>query len=128
MICDAAADRKVGYGLDEGVQMGPVINPASRTRIEELIGIGVSEGAGLPVDGRGTMIQGYEKGSFVRPTILLDVQPGSGIARTEIFGPVLGILHVQSLDEAIALVNRGSVRQPGQPVHFQRFGGAEIPL
>ncbi|MGD0750862.1 MAG: CoA-acylating methylmalonate-semialdehyde dehydrogenase [Anaerolineales bacterium] len=107
-ICDAAADRKVGYGLDKDVQMGPVINPASRKRIEELIGVGVSEGASLPVDGRRTIIPGYEKGSFVRPTILMDVQPGSEIARTEVFGPVLGVMHVQSLDEAIALVNRSS--------------------
>ena len=108
MICDTAASRKVGYGLDEGVQMGPVINPASQKRIEELIGIGVTEGASLPVDGRGTSIPGYEKGSFVRPTILLDVQPGGEIARTEVFGPVLGVMHVNSLDEAIALVNRGA--------------------
>jgi malonate-semialdehyde dehydrogenase (acetylating)/methylmalonate-semialdehyde dehydrogenase len=83
-ICDAAAGRKVGYGLDKQVQMGPVINPASQKRIEELIGTGVSEGASLPVDGRRTVIPGYEKGSFVRPTILLDVQPGSEIARSEI--------------------------------------------
>jgi malonate-semialdehyde dehydrogenase (acetylating)/methylmalonate-semialdehyde dehydrogenase len=108
MICDTAASRKVGSGLDEGVQMGPVINPASQKRIEELIGIGVTEGASLPVDGRGTSIPGYEKGSFVRPTILLDVQTGSEIARTEVFGPVLGVMHVNSLDEAIALVNRGT--------------------
>ena len=107
-ICDAAANRKVGYGLEEGVQMGPVINPDSRRRIEEWISVGVSEGSGLPVDGRGTVIPGYEKGSFVRPTILVDVQPGSQIARTELFGPVLGILHVQNLDEAIGLINRGT--------------------
>jgi len=107
-ICDAATGRKVGYGLDKQVQMGPVINPASQKRIEELIGTGVSEGASLPVDGRRTVIPGYEKGSFVRPTILLDVQPGSEIARSEIFGPVLGLMHVQSLDEAIALVNHSS--------------------
>jgi malonate-semialdehyde dehydrogenase (acetylating)/methylmalonate-semialdehyde dehydrogenase len=108
MICDAAANRKVGYGLDEGVQMGPVINPASQKRIEELIGVGVAEGAGLPVDGRAAVIPGYEKGSFIRPTILLDVLPGSQIARTEVFGPVLGVMHVESLDDAIALINRGS--------------------
>ena len=107
-ICDAATGRKVGYGLDKQVQMGPVINPASQKRIEELIGTGVSEGASLPVDGRRTVIPGYERGSFVRPTILLDVQPGSEIARSEIFGPVLGLMHVQSLDEAIALINRSS--------------------
>ena len=107
-ICDAAASRKVGYGLDEGVQMGPVINAASQRRIEELIGGGVSEGAGLPVDGRRTVIPEYERGSFVRPTILVDVQPGSEIARTEVFGPVLGVMHVNSLEEAIALINQGS--------------------
>jgi malonate-semialdehyde dehydrogenase (acetylating) / methylmalonate-semialdehyde dehydrogenase len=107
-ICDAAASRKVGYGLDEEVQMGPVINAASQRRIEELIGGGVSEGAGLPVDGRGTIIPRYEKGTFVRPTILVNVQPGSEIARTEVFGPVLGVMHVNSLDEAIALINQGS--------------------
>ncbi len=108
MICDAAANRKVGYGLDENVQMGPVINPASQKRIEELIGVGVSEGASLPVDGRGTLIPGYEKGTFVRPTILLDVQAGSELERTEIFGPVLGIVHANSLDEAITLINHGA--------------------
>jgi len=107
-ICDAAASRRVGSGLDEGVQMGPVINAASKTRIEELIGQGAAQGAGIAVDGRGARISGYEAGHFVRPTILLDVPQGSSIAGTEIFGPVLGVMHVPSLDEAIALVNSGS--------------------
>jgi malonate-semialdehyde dehydrogenase (acetylating) / methylmalonate-semialdehyde dehydrogenase len=106
-ICDAAATRKVGYGLDEGVQMGPVISQYSRARIEQLISLGVSEGASLPVDGRGTIIQGYEKGSFVRPTILVDMKQNSEVWKTEIFGPVLGLMHVNSFDEAVALANRG---------------------
>jgi malonate-semialdehyde dehydrogenase (acetylating)/methylmalonate-semialdehyde dehydrogenase len=105
MICDAAASRKVGYGLEEGIQMGPVINQASRGRVEQLITIGAGEGAGIPVDGRGTVIPGYERGSFVRPTILLDVQPGSEMWKTEIFGPVLSLMHVNSIEEAIALAN-----------------------
>jgi len=104
-ICDAAASRKVGYGLDDGVQMGAVISQPSKARIEELIGLGASEGASLPVDGRGTVIKGYEGGSFVRPTILMDMQPGSDIWKTEIFGPVLGLMHVNTIDEAIALAN-----------------------
>jgi malonate-semialdehyde dehydrogenase (acetylating) / methylmalonate-semialdehyde dehydrogenase len=108
MICDAAASRKVGYGLDEGVQMGPVINQASKNRIEELIGLGAKEGAGVPVDGRNPTITGYEKGSFVKPTILLDVHLGSEIAKTEIFGPVLSVMHVNTVDEAIALANNQS--------------------
>src|SRR5690242_5219346 len=73
LICDAASTRVVGYGLDTGVQMGPVINAASKARVESLIGLGVQEGAAIPVDGRGTSIQGYEGGYFVRPTILADV-------------------------------------------------------
>lgn len=104
-ICDAAASRKVGYGLDAGVQMGPVINSQSKARVEQLIGLGVSEGASVPVDGRGTTIKGYEGGTFVRPTILMDMQPGSEIWRTEIFGPVLGLMHVNTIDEAISLAN-----------------------
>ncbi|MBE0698063.1 MAG: CoA-acylating methylmalonate-semialdehyde dehydrogenase, partial [Anaerolineaceae bacterium] len=107
-ICDAAASRKVGYGLDSGVQMGPLINLTSKARVEQLIGTGSAEGAGVAVDGRGTAITGYEGGAFVRPTILLDVPPDSKIARTEIFGPVLSLMHVNTIDEAIALANSGA--------------------
>jgi len=107
LICDAASSRTVGYGLDAGVQMGPVINTASRQRVEQLIGLGAKEGAGVPVDGRGTLVKGYERGSFVRPTILSDVPIGSEISKTEIFGPVLSLMHVNSIDEAIQLINSG---------------------
>ncbi|MCA9886707.1 MAG: aldehyde dehydrogenase family protein, partial [Anaerolineae bacterium] len=69
-IADAAASRKVGYGLDEGVQMGPVIDPNSKARIEGLISKGVLEGAKLVVDGRHQTVSGYEDGYFVFPTVL----------------------------------------------------------
>ena len=105
LICDAAASRVVGYGLDHGVQMGPLINQSSKERVEQLIGLGANEGASALVDGRGTTIKGYEGGSFVRPTILADVQPGSEIWKTEIFGPVLSMMHVNTIDEAVALAN-----------------------
>lgn len=108
MICDAASTRVVGYGLNAGVQMGPVINPASKARIEQLIGAGATEGASVPVDGRKAVIKGYEGGSFVKPTILADVPRGGDIARTEIFGPVLSLMHVNDVDEALELVNSGS--------------------
>jgi malonate-semialdehyde dehydrogenase (acetylating)/methylmalonate-semialdehyde dehydrogenase len=107
-IADAAVKRQVGYGLDTGVQMGPVITPNSRARIEELIGKGIAEGAQAIVDGRGAKIAGYEHGNFVRPTILLDVPVQGEIVSTEIFGPVLGIIRVNTIDDAIALVNRGN--------------------
>ena len=104
-ICDAASSRSVGYGLDAGVQMGALFNSASKARVEQLIGLGASEGAGVPVDGRGAQVKGYENGFFVRPTILTDVQPGSEIWKTEVFGPVLSLMHVNTIDDAIALAN-----------------------
>jgi malonate-semialdehyde dehydrogenase (acetylating)/methylmalonate-semialdehyde dehydrogenase len=107
LICDAASSRVVGYGLDSGVQMGPVINMASKSRVEQLIGLGQREGATVPVDGRGTLIKGYDNGYFVKPTILADVPRGSEIAKTEIFGPVLSLMHVNTVDDAIELVNSG---------------------
>lgn len=106
-IAAGAKSRIVGYGLDAGVQMGPVINHASRDRIEGLIDQGIEEGAKVLLDGRQPTISGYEQGSFVRPTLLQDVRPDSRIAQTEIFGPVLGMLHVDTIEAAIALVNSG---------------------
>lgn len=106
-ICDAAVQRVVGYGLDPAVQMGPVISAQSKARMESLINTGVRDGAGLPVDGRETVIKGYEKGFFVRPTILTGIIPGNEVARTEIFGPVLGLIQVDTIDEALAFVNSG---------------------
>ena len=106
-IAEAASNRRVGFGLDQGVQMGPVINPESKNRIETLIGKGVDEGASLLVDGRGAHIPGFERGNFVRPTVLQDVPPGGELASTEVFGPVLGLIHVETVDDAIDLINKG---------------------
>jgi malonate-semialdehyde dehydrogenase (acetylating) / methylmalonate-semialdehyde dehydrogenase len=106
-IADAAAKRVVGYGLDEGVEMGPVITARSKERIEALIQKGADEGAHLLVDGRHPTIRGFERGFFIRPTILDRLLPDGEIARTEIFGPVLGVMHVETVDDAIQLVNGG---------------------
>ncbi len=105
-IASVAASRVVGYGLDEGVEMGPVISAQSKARIEALIQVGADEGAGVLVDGRSPTIPHYEHGHFVRPTILENVNPAGQLARTEIFGPVLSLIHLDTLDEAIALVNQ----------------------
>jgi malonate-semialdehyde dehydrogenase (acetylating)/methylmalonate-semialdehyde dehydrogenase len=107
-IANAAATRKVGYGLDPEVEMGPVITAESKQRIESLIGKGVSEGARVLVDGRNASIPGYDRGNFIRPTVLDNVDPHSEIAGIEIFGPVLSLMHVQTIDEAIDLVNATS--------------------
>jgi malonate-semialdehyde dehydrogenase (acetylating)/methylmalonate-semialdehyde dehydrogenase len=114
-VCDqfsaAAAKATVGDPLDPDLNdkqlvIGPVINSAAKQRIEGLIAAGVDEGATLLVDGRGTEVSGCEGGNFIGPTVLADVQPGSILERTEIFGPVVIILKFDSLEEAIATVNR----------------------
>lgn len=104
-IADAAASRRVGYGLDDGVQMGPVISGDSKVRIERLVEEGAKQGANILLDGRYKRVTGYEDGYFVFPTILSDVNPNSPIAHTEIFGPVLSLMHAETIEEAIALVN-----------------------
>ena len=106
-IAEAAVARQTGYGLDDGIQMGPVITQQSRARIESLIQKGADEGANVLVDGRQPTIPNYEKGHFVRPTILQNLSPSSEIVQTEIFGPVLGLIHIDTIDEAIQFVNRG---------------------
>lgn len=105
-MVQAAESRIVGNGLDATVQMGPVISPDSQARIEGLIQKGIAEGCEVLVDGRNAQVSGYEKGHFLRPTLLQDVPPEGEIANTEIFGPVLGLMHTETLDEAIHLVNR----------------------
>ncbi|MDQ7842603.1 MAG: CoA-acylating methylmalonate-semialdehyde dehydrogenase [Armatimonadota bacterium] len=104
-VAALAASRRVGDGLEPGVEMGPLIRAESQRRVEGLIGQAEAEGARIIVDGRGARIPGREQGFFVRPTVLDEVPPGGTIARTEIFGPVLGLIPVRTIDEAIALVN-----------------------
>jgi malonate-semialdehyde dehydrogenase (acetylating)/methylmalonate-semialdehyde dehydrogenase len=106
-LAEAASSRVVGNGLETGVQMGPVISPQSKQRIQGLIQKGLEEGAEMVVDGRNAVISGCEAGNFLRPTIISDVPRGGLIARTEIFGPVLGVIRVETVEEAIALVNGG---------------------
>jgi malonate-semialdehyde dehydrogenase (acetylating)/methylmalonate-semialdehyde dehydrogenase len=104
-ICAAADGRRVGYGMGEEVQMGPVISRDSQHRIEELVAAGVAEGGAARIEGRGRKVAGYEQGFFIYPTVLDHVAPLGKIARTEIFGPVLGLVAVESLEEAVRLVN-----------------------
>jgi malonate-semialdehyde dehydrogenase (acetylating)/methylmalonate-semialdehyde dehydrogenase len=119
---EAAAARVVGHGLHEGVQMGPVISPQSRDRISGLIAMGANEGASLLLDGRAPAIPGLENGCFLQPTILQDVHPDSELAGTEIFGPVMGLMHAESFDEALAWVNSG--RYGNMACLFTSDGGA----
>jgi malonate-semialdehyde dehydrogenase (acetylating)/methylmalonate-semialdehyde dehydrogenase len=99
-LADAASSIKVGNGLDTGVQMGPVISKESKTRIEGLIAKGAAEGAKVLVDGRGSNGGGY----FVKPTVLDNVDPQSALSATEIFGPVLSLVHADTADQAIDIL------------------------
>ena len=105
-ITESAASLRVGDGLEEGVQMGPVISAQSKSRVESLIGIGEKEGAKVLLDGRNTTIPKHESGNFVKPTILDGVPASSELTDTEIFGPVLSLVHARDMDEAIAFLER----------------------
>ncbi|MGB7586315.1 MAG: CoA-acylating methylmalonate-semialdehyde dehydrogenase [Terriglobales bacterium] len=105
-IAEAAANLRVGNGLDEGVQMGPVITPQSKSRVESLIATGAKQGAKVLLDGRNAKIPKYETGNFVKPTILDNLPAASDLAGTEIFGPVLSLVHADNMDDALAFLDR----------------------
>ncbi len=95
----------VGPGNAPGIEMGPVITGAAQARITGCIDGGVADGATLVVDGRAVRVAGHAGGFFVGPTLFDRVTPAMAIYREEIFGPVLGVIRVESLTEAIALIN-----------------------
>src|SRR3984957_4517620 len=106
-IANVAGALHVGNGLEAGVQMGPVITPESKTRIEGLIAKGASNGAKVLLDGRG----GNGKpatGNFLRPTLLDSVPAESALSTTEIFGPVLSLVHAKTLEEGIEILSRSA--------------------
>jgi len=107
-IADAAASLRVGNGLKDGVQMGPVITAQSRSRIQSLISAGEKDGAKVLIDGRNPKIPEHEAGNFVNPTILDGLPANSDVADTEIFGPVLSLIHAKDMDEALAFLERSA--------------------
>jgi malonate-semialdehyde dehydrogenase (acetylating)/methylmalonate-semialdehyde dehydrogenase len=107
-IAEAASKLRVGNGLEDGVQMGPVVTQQSKARIESMIGAGEKQGAKVLLDGRNTKIPNYEAGNFVKPTILDGVPATSDLADTEIFGPVLSLIHANDMDEALAFLERSA--------------------
>ena len=105
-LYEAAKARTVGYGMSSGIDMGPVISTDSKVRIESLIDQGVSEGASLLLDGRNKKISGFETGNFVSPTIIEDLSLSGELIKTEIFGPVMSLLHMKTVEDAIAFINQ----------------------
>jgi malonate-semialdehyde dehydrogenase (acetylating)/methylmalonate-semialdehyde dehydrogenase len=107
-VADQATSRTVGNGLADGVELGPLITDASRTRVQELVGAGVDEGARIVVDGRQVPADCPDDGFFMGATVVDQVVPGTTLATTEVFGPVLGVTRAADLDDAIELINGGS--------------------
>lgn len=104
MLLESASRIKVGDGLDETVQMGPVASQKSLDRILGYVEKGIEEGATLLLDGRDIQVEGYPNGYFIGPTIFTDVTSDMVIAREEIFGPVLGVIRVNDFDEALDVI------------------------
>ncbi|MBI3045326.1 MAG: CoA-acylating methylmalonate-semialdehyde dehydrogenase [Betaproteobacteria bacterium] len=112
----------VGPGDKEGVDMGPLVTAQHRDKVSGYIDQGVKEGAKLVVDGRGQKVPGYENGFFLGTTLFDHVTPGMKVYQDEIFGPVLVVLRADSLEDAIALVNRSPYAN-GTAI-FTESGGA----
>ncbi|SDJ58153.1 malonate-semialdehyde dehydrogenase (acetylating) / methylmalonate-semialdehyde dehydrogenase [Pseudomonas delhiensis] len=96
---------KVSGGTEANTDVGPLVSCAALDRVSGLIERGIQEGAKLELDGRNPQVAGYEKGNFVAPTLFSGVTAQMSIYREEIFGPVLCVVSVKTLDEAIELIN-----------------------
>lgn len=105
-IVAKAKTLKLNAGTEKGADLGPLISKQAKERIEGLIEQGVKEGAKLELDGRHPKVPGYENGNFMAPTIFSGVKPHHKVYTTEIFGPVLVIVSVDTLDAAIDLINK----------------------
>jgi malonate-semialdehyde dehydrogenase (acetylating)/methylmalonate-semialdehyde dehydrogenase len=105
MVKERAQQIRVGYGMDEGVQMGPIINKKAKDRITGLIDDAESRGVDVVLDGRGLEVPGYEEGHFLGPTVLDNVPLDAPVYQNEVFGPVLTIVHADTYEEAIGLIN-----------------------
>ncbi len=104
-IVAKAKTLKVSAGITAGADVGPVISQQAKKRIEGLIQKGIDEGCKLELDGRNPTVEGFPNGNFIAPTIFSGVKPHHAVYSEEIFGPVLVIVSVETLDEAIALTN-----------------------
>ena len=105
-LVESASQWKLGYGLDETVDLGPVVTSRDRDRIHGMIDRAVAEGADPILDGRNPVVPDYPDGAFVGPTILDQVTPDMEISQEEVFGPVMAISPVETLDEAVSLIER----------------------
>ncbi|HSD52946.1 MAG TPA: CoA-acylating methylmalonate-semialdehyde dehydrogenase [Burkholderiales bacterium] len=113
---------KIGPGHTDGVDMGPLVTRQHRDKVAGYVDLGIKEGAKLVADGRGLVVKGHEDGFFLGTTLFDDVKPGMKIYQDEIFGPVLIVLRVPTLEDAIAMVNAN--RYANGVAIFTESGGA----
>ncbi|GAA5938265.1 CoA-acylating methylmalonate-semialdehyde dehydrogenase [Sporobolomyces koalae] len=104
-LVERARGLKVGNGFDPATEVGPLISPAAKERVETLIQSCADQGGKIALDGRGVKVDGYPKGNFVGPTIL-EATTDMDCYQQEIFGPVLTVVKAKDLDDALALINR----------------------
>jgi malonate-semialdehyde dehydrogenase (acetylating)/methylmalonate-semialdehyde dehydrogenase len=104
-VLERAGRLRTGPGLDPSSDMGPLVTGAARDKVSGLIETGVNEGAKLVLDGRGVRVEDHDDGFFVGPTLFDEVRPHMEIYKQEIFGPVLIVLRVADIDEAIQMIN-----------------------
>ncbi len=104
-MIERSKEMKVGPGTQRDADLGPLVSPQARDRVVSLIDAGVAEGATLALDGRNISVDGYPDGNFVGPTIFTDVKPEMRIYSEEIFGPVMCVVCVDTLDDAIEFIN-----------------------
>ena len=121
-LSEKAASLKIGPGVGKDVDMGPLVTSAHRQKVAGYVDKGLAEGAKLVLDGRNLKAPGLEKGFFLGASLFDNVKPEMTIYKDEIFGPVLSVLRVKTLDEAIALINKNPYAN-GTAV-FTRSGGA----
>jgi len=105
-LVEAAKAIKVGYGMDESVQMGPLRSKQAKEKVLSYVETGLEEGAKLILDGRNLKVDGYEDGYFVGPTIFDNVGPKMKIGSEEIFGPVMCLMRAKDLDEALDMIHQ----------------------
>ena len=106
---EAASKIRLGYGLDERAEMGPLTTKKGKERVLGYIEKGLEEGAKLLLDGRDAKVPDYPNGYWLGPTIFTDVTPDMTIAREEIFGPVCPIIRAENLDEVIEWINTKTI-------------------
>ena len=105
MLIGKVKKLKLGYGLNSGVDVGPLINESQLKTVEQYVEIGTSEGAEVAIGGKRETSNGCDKGWFFQPTVLRKVERTMRVAKEEIFGPVLSTIKVKSIEEAISVAN-----------------------